>query len=102
MEQYARSAELMRFISLEDCQAKKAATPMQNVIRNTIAREVRLSSNGHLIENHSFFGSVGTFGSAGTRVASTDDLVASAQNHYRVKLSVDLIAAFRLSLICPL
>jgi hypothetical protein len=23
---------------------------MQNVIRNTIAREIRLSSNGHLIE----------------------------------------------------
>jgi len=72
---------------------------MQNVIRNTIAREIRLSSNGPLIENHSFFGPVGTFGSAGTRVASTDDLVGPAENHDRVELSVELIGAFRLWLI---
>jgi hypothetical protein len=72
---------------------------MQNVIRNTIAREVRLSSNGHLIEAHSFFGPVAMVGSAGTRVASTDDLVGSAETHDRVELSVELIGAFRLWLI---
>jgi hypothetical protein len=66
---------------------------MQNVIRNTIAREIRLSSNGHLIEAHSFFGPVAMVGSAGTRVASTDDLVGSAETHDRVELSVELIGA---------
>src|SRR5258708_20907299 len=77
-------------VSLEDCQTEPAAMPMQNVIGNAIASKVCLLSNGSLI------GPVGTFGSTGTRVASTDDLFGSAENHDRVELSVELIGAFRL------
>ena len=81
---------------LEDCQTKAAATPMQNVNGSTTTSNIRLSSNSLLIENHSFFWSPETFWSAETRLASTDGLVAPAENRDRAELSVELIGAFHL------
>src|SRR5262249_12350531 len=78
-------------VSLEDCQAKAAATPIQNVIGNAIASEVRLSSDGHLIMNPSFFGAAKTFGSSRTSDASSDGLLCQwpTENHDRAELSTE-------------
>ncbi len=77
-------------VSLEDCQTEPAAIPIQNVIGNAIASKVCLPRNDSLI------GPVGTLGSTGTRVASTDDLFGFVETHDGVELSVELIGTFRL------
>ena len=64
---------------------------MQNVIRETIASEVRSPNDSYLIGIRSFFGS------AGTEVASTDGLVdrGPAKNPDCVGLGVELITLSR-------
>src|SRR5258708_37054241 len=94
------ACEMDAIVSLEDCQTEPAAMPMQNVIGNAIASKICLSRDGSIIRSRLFFRPVGTFGSAGTRVASTEDSFGSAENHDRVELlRVELIGAFRLWLI---
>jgi hypothetical protein len=80
----------MGVTSLENCQPKAAATPMQNANRSAIASNIRLSSNISLVENQTFFWP------AETRLVSSDGLVAPAENHDRAELSVEPIGAFRL------
>jgi hypothetical protein len=75
---------------LENCQPKAAAPPMQNANRSAIASNIRLSSNTSLIESQT------PFWPAETRLASSDGLVAPAENRDRGELSVELIGAFRL------
>ncbi len=70
-------------VSLEDCQTEPAAMPMQNVIGNAIASKICLSSDRSLIRSRLFFVSAGTDWPAGTRVASSNAFVGSAENHDR-------------------
>ena len=81
-------------ISLEDREAKIAATTVPNVIKKTIASEVRSPSDSCLVGNRSFFES------AGTGVASTNGLVDGrpAENPNRVGLGVELIGTLSRSL----
>jgi hypothetical protein len=78
---------------LEDCQARAAATPQQNVIRSAITSEILTDDN--VTRSPLFFGSMATFESFGTSVASSDGLVCQwrAENHDLLVLSTEFIVA---------
>jgi hypothetical protein len=78
---------------LEDCQVKAAATPPQNVIKNAIISEMRLSTDNNLIRSPLFSGPIAAFESSGTSVASSDGLVCQwrAENHDLLALSTEFI-----------